>query len=83
MRAVYWFQTLCCYDTTKGKPEGYLNPAQQEAFEKIDTLFKGALLSVLDNSIVDSYMPFENGKEMWKYMPFENGNLGADRLDLT
>ena len=64
-RAVYWFQTMGCYDATKGKPEGDLNPAQLEAFEKIDTLFKGALLSVLDDSIVDSYMSFDNGKDMW------------------
>ena len=63
-RVVYWFQTMCCYDTTKGKPKGDLNPAQQESFEKIDTLFKGALLSVLDDSIVDSYMSFDNSKDM-------------------
>ena len=52
---------MCCYDATKGD----LNPAQLEAFEKIDTLFKGALLSVLDDSIVDSYVSFDNGKDMW------------------
>ena len=63
-RAVYWFQTMGCYDAIKGKPEGDLNPAQLEAFEKIDTLFKCALLSVLDDSIVDSYMSFDNGKDM-------------------
>ena len=40
-------------DATKGKPEGNLNPTQQEAFENMDTLFKAALLSVLDDSIVD------------------------------
>ena len=53
-RAVYWFQIMYCYDATKGKPEGDLNPTQQDAFEKMDTLFKAALLSVLDDSIVDS-----------------------------
>ena len=26
-RAVYWFQIMGCYDATKGKPEGDLNPA--------------------------------------------------------
>ena len=56
---------MCCYDVSKGKPEGDLNPAHLEAFEKIDTLFKGALLSVLDDSTVDSYMSFDNGKDMW------------------
>ena len=54
-----------CYDATKGNPEGDLNPAQLEAFDKIDTLFNGALLSVLDDSIVNSYMSFDNGKGMW------------------
>ena len=53
------------YDATKGKPEGDLNPTQQEAFENMDTLSKATLLSVLDDSIVDSYMSFDSGKDMW------------------
>ena len=56
---------MYCYDATKGKPEGDLNPTQQEAFENMDTLFEAALLSVLDDSIVDSYMSFDSGKDMW------------------
>ena len=64
MRAVYWFQNSNCYAATKGKPEGDLNPAEQEAFERLDTLFKSALLSILDDSIVDSYMSFDTGKDM-------------------
>ena len=56
---------MYCYDATKGKPEGDLNPTQHEAFENMDTLFKAALLSVLDDSIVDSYMSFDSGKDMW------------------
>ena len=65
MRAVYLFQNMNCYDAIKGKPEGDHTSAQEEAFVKLDTLFKGALLSVLDDSIVDSYMSFDNGKDMW------------------
>ena len=53
------------YGATKGKPEGDLNPIQQEAFQNMDTLFKAALLSVLDDSIVDSYMSLDCGKYMW------------------
>ena len=67
-----------CYDPTKGKPEGNLNPAQLEAFEKIDTLFKGALLSVLDDSIMDSYMLFDNGKDMWAALKAKFGSSDAD-----
>ena len=56
---------MYCYDATKGKPEGDLNSTQQEAFQNMDTLFKAALLSVLDDSTVDSYMSFDSGKVMW------------------
>jgi hypothetical protein len=76
-RAVYWFQITYCYDATKGKPEGDLNPAQQEAFENMDTLFKAALLSVLDDSIVDSYMLFDSGKDMWAALEATFGASGA------
>ena len=53
---------MYCYDATKGKPKGDLNPTQQEAFQNMDTLFKAALLSVLDDSIMDSYMLFDRAK---------------------
>ena len=76
-RAVYWFQIMYCYDATKGKPEGDLNPTQQEAFENMDTLFKAALLSVLDDSIVDSYMSFDSGKDMWAALKATFGPFGA------
>ena len=68
---------MYCYDTTKGKLEGDLNPTQQEAFENMDTLFKAALLSVLDNSIVDSYMSFDGGKDMWAALEATFGTSGA------
>ncbi len=65
VRAVLWFQTMSCYDATLGKPEGDLSPQQEQAFQKTDTLFKAALLSVLGENIVDPYASFDNGKDMW------------------
>src|SRR3954469_14512357 len=76
-RAVYWLQYMQCYDATTGKPEGDLTPAQREAYEKIDTLFKGALLAILDDSIVDSYMSFDNGKDMWDALEAKFGASDA------
>ena len=73
-RAVYWFQIMYCYDATKGKPEGDLNPIQQEAFQNMDTLFKATLLSVLDDSIVDSYMSFDSGK---RHVGCDQGHVWA------
>ncbi|XP_037418979.1 chaperone protein ClpB1-like [Triticum dicoccoides] len=48
--------------------------------QKIDALFKGALLSVLDDSIVDSYMSFDNGKDMWAALEAKFGasNAGSE-----
>ena len=68
---------MYCYGATKGKPEGDLNPTQKEAFENMDTLFKAALLSVLDDSIVDSNMSFDSGKDIWAALEATFGALGA------
>ena len=65
MRAVLWFQTMSCYDATLGKPEGDYDAQQEQAFQKMDTLFKAALLSVLVENIVDAYASIDNGKDMW------------------
>ena len=62
---------------TKGKPKGDLNPTQEEAFRNMDTLFKAALLSVLDDSIVDSYMLFDSSKDMWAALEATFGPSGA------
>lgn len=65
VRAVLWFQTMSCYDATLGKPEGELDAQQAQAFQKMDTLFKAAVLSVLGENIVDAYALIDNGKDMW------------------
>ena len=46
----------------------------------MDTLFKAALLSVLDDSIMDSYMSFDSGKDMWAALEamFEPSGAGNE-----
>ena len=56
---------MSCYNAIQGKPEGELTPVQEEAFQKTDTLFRAALISVLGDNIVDSYMSLGSGKDMW------------------
>jgi hypothetical protein len=51
-------KNLGCYSATLGRPEGNLSPAQDEAFQKVDIMFMGALFNVLGNNIVDTYMSF-------------------------
>ena len=43
----------------------------------MDILFKAALLSVLNDSIVDSYMLFDSGKDMWAALEATFGSSGA------
>jgi hypothetical protein len=62
-RAVLWFQNLNCDSALLGKPEGDLYPAQEEPY--FDTMFKAALFSILADNIVDPYMTFEQGKDVW------------------
>src|SRR5438132_6717221 len=54
-----------CFDASNGKPEGDLTPAEEKVFQEADTLFRGAVLSVLGENIIDSYMHITNGKDMW------------------
>ena len=65
VRAVLWFQTMSCYDATLGRPKGEFDAQQEQAFQKMDTLFKTALLSVLGQKIIDAYASIDNEKDMW------------------
>ena len=38
---------------------------EEEKFEAADCLFRGALISVLADNIVDVYMHMPSGKDMW------------------
>lgn len=60
-----------------GKPEGIIDPQQELALQKTDTLFKVALLSVLGENIVDSYASIDNGKDIWSTLETKFGVLDA------
>ena len=77
VRDVLWFQTMRCYVATLCKPEGDLDPQQEQAFEKTDTLFKAALLSVPGDNIVNAYTSIGNGKDMWDALKAKFGVLDA------
>jgi hypothetical protein len=54
-----------CFDASKGKPQRELTPLEEKAFEEADNLMRGAIISVLGENIVDSYMSITTGKDMW------------------
>jgi hypothetical protein len=54
-----------CFDASKGKPQRELTPLEEKAFEEADNLMRGAIISVLGDNIVDSYLSITTGKDMW------------------
>jgi hypothetical protein len=64
-RTVIWLTTMRCFDASKDKPQRELTPVEEKAFEEADNLMRGAIISVIGDNIVDSYMSITMGKEMW------------------
>ena len=48
----------------KGKPSQY-TPKEESAFETSDNLFRGCLISILADNLVDTYIRLTTGKQMW------------------
>jgi hypothetical protein len=55
------YEMLWC---NKGKPEGELTPLNAKAFEKADTLVRGAIIGVLGENIIDSYLSITTGMRL-------------------
>jgi hypothetical protein len=56
---------MTCFDASKGKTHRELTPVEENAFEEADNLMRGAIISVLDENIVESYLSITMGKGMW------------------
>ncbi|XP_073357895.1 uncharacterized protein [Aegilops tauschii subsp. strangulata] len=76
-RAVLWLTTMNCFHASKGKPEGELTAEQEQTFQATDTLFRGAVLSVLGDKIVDPFMTIMVGKDMWDALEAKFGVADA------
>jgi hypothetical protein len=48
----------------QGKPEQF-STEEEKAFEAADNLFRGAILSVLAENLVDTYLLLPSGKDIW------------------
>nr|CAE02382.2 OSJNBb0080H08.8 [Oryza sativa Japonica Group] len=65
-RALLWLTAMQCFYVSRGKrSEPPLSPEEEAKFEASDCLFRGALISVLADNIVDVYMHMPSGKNMW------------------
>jgi len=61
---------------TEGKPSQY-TPEEESAFETSDNLFRGCLISVLAENLVDTYIRLTTGKQMWDALEAQYGVFDA------
>jgi hypothetical protein len=63
---------------SEGKPEGELSPEKEKEYSKANTIFCGALVVVLAETLQDTYLRYKTTKEMWDTQNTEYGGSYAD-----
>jgi hypothetical protein len=62
------------YVATEKAPEG----VSEEKFNADDNLFRGAIISVLVDNLVDTYLQRKTGKDIWESLEAQYGATDAD-----
>ena len=63
-RVTLWLTAMNIMHVIQGKPEQF-TPEEERAFVAADNLFRGAIMSVLAESLVDTYLLLPSGKDVW------------------
>ncbi|XP_066311204.1 uncharacterized protein [Miscanthus floridulus] len=61
------------YFVAQPRAVGPHTPNKEHAFKHVDTTFKATILSMLEDSIVDAYVPLQTGKEIWDALEAKYG----------
>ena len=73
-----WFTAMHCEHVVRGKRiEPPLSAEEERRFDEADNLFRGALLSVLAESMLQVYMDMPTGKDMWDALEAKFGVADA------
>ena len=72
-RAILWFTAMECFHVAQGKPAEPLSDEDERKFNAADNLFRGALVNILADNIVDVYMHLPTGIEMWNALEAKFG----------
>jgi hypothetical protein len=80
VKATLWLTAMNVFHVSKGKPEGGLTPEQEKEYDHANTIFMGAVLSVLVDRLVDVNIQHTDGKELWEALTTKYGasNAGSD-----
>jgi hypothetical protein len=77
MRVTLWLTTINRFWVFEGKPEGGLTPEKENAYSEANTIFYGAVLGVLVETLQDTYLRYKTAKEMWDMLNTEYGGSDA------
>ena len=72
-KMMLWLTAMNVIHVAQGKPEGPLSPNVDKTFEADDNLFRGAVISVIGENIVDSNMSYFTRKELWDALEAKYG----------
>jgi hypothetical protein len=62
---------------SEGKSEGELTPEKEKAYSEANTIFYGAVVRVLTETLQDTYLRYKTAKEMWDMLNTEYGGSDA------
>jgi hypothetical protein len=77
---ILWLTAMNIIHVTKGKPEQF-TPEDEQAFTTADNLFRGVMISVLVENLVNFYLTAASGKELWDALETKYGVCNA-RIEL-
>jgi hypothetical protein len=60
-----------------GMLKGELTPEKEKAYSEANTIFYGAVVGVLTESLQDMYLRYKTSKEMWDTLNTEYGGSDA------
>jgi hypothetical protein len=62
---------------SEGNPEGELSPDKEKEYSEANTIFCGAVVGVLVETLQDTYLHYKTTKHMWDTLNTEYGGLDA------
>jgi hypothetical protein len=68
------------FHVSKGKPKGVLTPEEEKKYDDVNSIFMGAILSVIVDRLVDANMQYIDRKELWDALATKYGasDAGSD-----
>jgi hypothetical protein len=76
MRVTLWLTAMNVFWVSNGKPKAELSPDKEKEYLEANTIFCGAVVGVLTETLQDTYLCYKTAKEMWDTLNTEYG--GSD-----